>query len=82
MSREIPQNATQISVGLWLNKVQTNVLGIPRIRYELYASEGYCFYNNTWIEEERVYWRYISLGFIDISSNFTAIPIIEGIEVA
>lgn len=82
MQKEIPQNAIQIGIGLWLNKIQTNVLGVQRVRYELYASEGYCFYNNTWNEKERVYWRYISLGFIDISKNFTSIPITNEIEVA
>lgn len=82
MAREIPNTAKQIQEGLWLNKTQVKVLGQTRIRYELYSSEGYCFYDNTWSEEERIYWQYASLGFTDNANNYTSIKIEENIEIA
>ena len=77
MSRKIPDNAIYIQAGLWLNKTPVTINNIDYIRYELYSSDGYCFYNNTWDEDERIYWQYSSLGFTDISSNYTSIPISE-----
>lgn len=77
MARKIPDNAIYIQAGLWLNKTPVTINNIDYVRYELYASDGYCFYNNTWDEEERIYWQYASLGFTDISSDYTSIPISE-----
>jgi hypothetical protein len=82
MARQIPNGAVEIQRGLWLNQVTVTVLGQTRIRYELYSSEGYCFYDNTWAEEDRIYWQYISLGFTDDSENYTSILIEEGMEIA
>ena len=85
MAREIPSTAVEIQTGLWLNQTPVVVLGNNYTQYELYSSEGYCFYNNTWAEEERIYWQYASLGFTDISADYTSIPISElpeGSEIA
>ena len=85
MAREIPSTAVEIQTGLWLNKTPVVVCGNNYIRHELYSSEGYCFYNNTWAEEERIYVQYASLGFTDISADYTSIPISElpeGSEIA
>lgn len=82
MAREIPKTAKQIQEGLWLNKTPVIVLGQARIRHELYSSEGYCFYDNTWTEEERIYWQYASLGFTDNANNYTSIKIEEDMEIA
>ena len=77
MTRKIPDNAIYIQAGLWLNEIPITINNIDYIRYELYASDGYCFYNNTWPEDERIYWQYASLGFTNISSDYTSIPISE-----
>lgn len=85
MARPIPNEAVEIQTGLWLNKTPVTINGVDYTRHELYSSEGYCFYNNTWAEDERIYWQYASLGFTDISSDYTSIPISElpeGSEIA
>lgn len=85
MAREIPQDSVEIQTGLWLYSKEVVVLGETRTMYYLYSSEGYCFYDNTWVEEERIYWQYMSLGFTNDSDNYTSIPISElpeGSEIA
>lgn len=85
MAREIPSTAVEIQTGLWMNTTTFTVNNVEYIQRELYSSEGYCFYNNTWAEEERIYWQYASLGLLDSENNYTSIPISElpeGSEIA
>lgn len=85
MAREIPSTAVEIQTGLWLNQTPVTVAGNNYTRYELYSSEGYCFYDSTWTEEERIYWQYMSLGFTNDSDIYVSIPISElpeGAEIA
>lgn len=86
MAREIPNGAVEIQTGLWLYTYTKTIAGLGERTYrELYSSEGYCFYNNTWAEEERIYVQYASLGKLDSEDNYTSIPISElpeGSEIA
>lgn len=56
MTRKIPDNAIEIQIGLWLYSYNKIISGTEFTFRELCSSEGYCFYNNTWPEEERIYW--------------------------
>lgn len=85
MAREIPSGAVEIQTGLWLYSYNKIILGNEYTMRELYSSEGYCFYDNTWAEEERIYWQYMSLSPTEDINNFTSIPISElpeGAEIA
>ena len=85
MAREIPSGAVEIQTGLWLYSYNKTIGGTEYTFRELYSSEGYCFYNNTWAEEERIYVQYASLGLLDSENNYTSIPISElpeGSEIA
>lgn len=85
MAREIPNGAVEIQTGLWLYTYNKTIGGTTYTFKDLYSSDGYCFYNNTWTEEERIYWQYASLGVLDSEDNYTSIPISqlsEGSEIA
>ena len=85
MARTIPDGAVEIKTGLWLYSYNRTIGGIEYTFKELYSSEGYCFYDNTWAEEERIYWQYMHLGQLDSENNYTSIPISElpeGSEIA
>lgn len=85
MARPIPSTAVEIQTGLWLNQTPVTIGGNNYIRYELYSSEDYCFYDSTWADEERIYWQYMSLGFTNDSDIYVSIPISElpeGSEIA
>lgn len=85
MAREIPSGAVEIQTGLWLYTYNKTISGTEYTFRELYSSEGYCFYDNTWAEEERIYWQYMSLGLLTDVNNYTSIPISqlsEGSEIA
>lgn len=77
MAREIPSGAVEIQTGLWLYTYNKTIGGTEYTFRELYSSEGYCFYDNTWDEEERIYWQYMSLGLLTDVNNYTSIPISE-----
>ena len=77
MAREIPSGAVEIQTGLWLYTYNKTIGGTEYTFKDLYSSEGYCFYNNTWAEEERIYVQYASLGLLDSENNYTSIPISE-----
>lgn len=85
MSRKIPDNAIEIQIGLWLYSYNKIISGTEFTFRELCSSEGYCFYNNTWPEEERIYWQCAHLGLITDVNDYTSIPISElseGSEIA
>lgn len=85
MAREIPNGAVEIQTGLWLYSYNTTIGGTEYTFKELYSSKVYCFYNNTWAEEERIYVQYAHLGLLDSENNYTSIPISElpeGSEIA
>ena len=85
MTRKIPNTAVEIKTGLDLNQTPVTIAGNDFTRYELYSNKKYCFYDSTWAEEERVYWQYMNLGFVDDSDIYISIPVSElpeGTEIA
>lgn len=86
MARLIPNGSKEIQTGLWLYSYNKTIGGNRYTFNELYSSEGYCFYDNTWEEDARIYWQYMSIetGIPD-TSIYTSIPISElpdGAEIA
>ena len=82
MIRDIPEGSVEIQTGLWLHTYNKTIGGTEYTFKDLYSSEGYCFYDNTLPEENRIYYQYISLGIYDSENNYTSIPIEEGMEIA
>ena len=88
--REIPNTATEIQEGLWLNVTPFTVGGVTYEQRELYSSYGYCFYDKTaeiYDEEgnlipndevlpsQRLYMQYASLGLNTDIENFVSVPV-------
>lgn len=85
MAQEIPSGAVEIQTGLWLYTRNKVISGTEYTFRELFSSDGYCFYDNTWAEENRIYYQYMSLGMLTDVNDFTSIPISEmpeGMEIA
>lgn len=85
MAREIPSGSVEIQTGLWLYTYNKTIGGTEYTFRQLFSSEGYCFYNNTLPEEERIYVQWCSLTFTEDVNNYTSIPISElpeGSEIA
>lgn len=92
--REIPATAVEVQTGLWADeKVITNGV-ITRVKYNLYSSEGYCFYipeNNLdengdlLPENQRTYYQYLSSACTTIeqvNARYVSVPVQDGYEIA
>lgn len=88
MVREIPKGSIEVQKGLWLYSKTKIILGQTKTLYELYSSEGYCFYdksqemvqqNNENESEDKthIFWQWMSLGFDNNTSMYVSIPISE-----
>lgn len=78
--REIPQGSIEIQKGLWLYSYKKTIGGVEYTFRQLYASQGYVFYNNTVELEEgqnRNYCIYAFLGLNADINNYVSIPISE-----
>lgn len=95
MYREIPEGSVEAQPGLWGYLMPLEYNGEDRSHYNIYSSEGYCFYNVQQPEnydeegklkpaEERVYATYCVTcckTVDDINANFVSVPYQEGYEV-
>lgn len=94
--REIPEGSIEVQTGLWLYTYTKTVAGNLRTYGQVYAAEGYCFYNLTVAEnfdeegnlvpaEDRVYAIYSSAGLNptveSVNAIFVSVPYQEGYEV-
>lgn len=93
--REIPEGSVETQPGLWAYLREYTFAGQVRVRYVLYASEGYVFYNveqpenydeegNLLPLEDRVYATYASTvctTLEQVNTNFISVPYEEGYEV-
>lgn len=93
--RPIPEGAIEIQPGLWAAENHYTFNGQPRMRYDLYSAEGYCFWEiqqpenydeegNLLPLEQRVYAQYMSTGYRtieDLNSNFESVPYQPGYEI-
>lgn len=74
--REIPEGSIEIQTGLWAHQVFATINGEKYPRYNLYSTEGYCFYDlaDEYYDEEgnkipesevqpnqRIYYQYMIL---------------------
>lgn len=81
MTREIPETAVEIQEGLYLYSYTRTIAGTVYTFRHLYSADGYCFYDNTLPEEERIYMQYASLGMADSEANYTSVPIEDWMEI-
>lgn len=81
MVREIPEGAVQIQEGLYLYSYTRTINGTVYTFRQLFSTEGYCFYDNTLPEEERIYMQWASLGMADSENNYTSVPIEDWMEI-
>lgn len=93
--REIPEGSIEIQTGLWAAENHYTFNGEARMRYDLYSSEGYCFYEVKQPEnydeegnlkplEERVYATYARTCYTtieELNADFISVPYQEGYEV-
>lgn len=82
MWKDIPGGSVEIQTGLWLYSYNKTIGGVEYTFKDLYAGEGYCFYDNTVAEEERAYMVWLSLGIYTDVNDYTSIPYEEGISIA
>ena len=83
---EIPEGSIKIQTGLWLHQYDMVIGGIIYTFRHLYSADGYCFYENHLVEEERLYMQHSSvaqvLSTIELINNwYTSVPIEEGMEI-
>lgn len=93
--RPIPEGSVEIQVGLWAAENHYTFNGQPRMRYDLYSAEGYCFWEiqqpenydedgNLLPLEQRVYAQYARTGYrtIDeLNANYESVPFQDGYEI-
>lgn len=82
MWKDIPEGSVEIQTGLWLYSYNKTIGGTEYTFRQLFASEGYVFYDNTKPENERDYMVWLSLGFSTDVNDYTSIPYEEGMDVA
>jgi len=93
MLREIPATAVEVQTGLWANPKTLTLGSMTRTFYDLYSSDGYCFYeiaNNLdengdlRPENERIYCQYMSTNYTtieQINAEIVSVPVQEGFEI-
>lgn len=93
--RPIPEGSTEIQTGLWAAEVHYTFNGQPRMCYDLYSAEGYCFWEVNQPEnydeygellplEQRVFAQYAATSYrtIDaLNENFISVPVQDGYEI-
>ena len=93
--RPIPEGSTEIQTGLWAFENHYTFNGQPRMAYDLYSAEGYCFWEVNQPEnydeegnllplEQRVFAQYASTAYRtieDLNANFISVPVQEGYEI-
>lgn len=94
MLREIPSTAVELQTGLW-GDARTLTLGNTTItKYDLYSSEGYCFYiiadnldedGNLLPENERAYYQIMYSAYRtaeQVNAAVVSVPVQDGYEIA
>lgn len=93
--REIPEGSVEAQTGLWAYLDVFTMNGVTYSYYNIYSSEGYCFYNvdqpenydeegNLKPAEQRVYATYCSTvckTIDEVNAHFVSVPYQEGYEV-
>lgn len=93
--RPIPEGSVEIQAGLWAAIRTFTMSGITYSFYDLYSSEGYCFWEvnqpenydeegNLLPMEQRVYAQYAITCYTtidELNENFISVPVQEGYEI-
>ena len=93
--RPIPEGSVEIQNGLFAAENHYTFNGQPRMRYDLYSAEGYCFWEiqqpenydeegNLLPLEQRVYAQYARTLYTtidDLNANYVSVPYQEGYEI-
>lgn len=93
--RPIPEGSTEIQTGLFAHLHSFTVSGTTYSFYDLYSSEGYCFWSVNQPEnydedgdllplEQRVFAQYACTSYTTIEAlneNFISVPVQEGYEI-
>ena len=93
--RPIPEGSVEIQTGLWAAENRYTFNGQPRMRYDLYSAEGYCFwdiqqpenydeYGNLLPLERRVFAQYSRTPYTsidDLNANYISVPVQDGYEI-
>lgn len=93
--REIPETAIEIQTGLWANQRAITLRNFKRVKFDLYSSDGYCFYlisnpenydeyGNLSPENQMVYAQYLSSGYQtveQINADVVSVPVQDGFEI-
>lgn len=91
---EIPETAVEVQTGLWADLRTITFGNMTRTKYDLYSSEGYCFYEipnsldedgNLLPEDQRIYYQYMSTTYTtvdEINANIVSVPVQDGYEIA
>ena len=64
--RKIPDTAIEIQEGLWADLIILKVKDKTLKKYNLYSSEGYCFYEKRNYEEEKTYYQFMYSAYQSI----------------
>lgn len=67
--------------GLYVEEREFTIGSTTYVQQILHSADGYCFYNNTWSEEDRIYAQWSALGMGESVSNFTSVPIEDWMEI-
>lgn len=93
--RPIPEGSVEIQTGLWAAENRYTFAGQPRMRYDLYSAEGYCFWSMMQAEnfdeegnlvpmEQRVFAQYARTPFTtidELNETFFSVPVQDGYEI-
>lgn len=93
--RPIPEGSVEIQTGLWAAENHYTFNGQPRMRYDLYSSEGYCFWEvqqpenydeegNLLPLEQRVFAQYARTTYTTIdqlNEAYVSVPVQDGYEI-
>ena len=64
--RKKPDTAEMVQEGLWADLIILKVKDKTFKKYNLYSSEGYCFYEKREDAEDKIYYEYMSSGYQSI----------------
>lgn len=94
MLRDIPATAIQVQTGLWADLVTVTLGSMTMSKYNLYSSEGYCFYEiannldeegNLRPENERLYHQFMYTNYRtveQINAEIVSVPVQDGYEIS
>lgn len=93
--RPIPEGSVEVQTGLWAYPKEFIYNGIDRSHYNVYSSEGYCFWEVSQPEnydeegnlkplEERVFAQYAVTPYTtieEVNAAFVSVPAQDGYEI-